>query len=320
MSHSAPALAEPSLGFVGRDLRRPECVLTTARGRIFASDARGGVQVIEPDGTQRLIGSTPGLVPNGIALQRDGSFLIANLGEAGGVWRLEPNGDARPWLTSIDGVTLPRVNFVMQDELERVWICVSALETGDRYPLDDATGFIALHEHGRTSIVADGLHYTNECRLSADRAFLYVNETFARRLSRFAIGEDGVLGRRETVATFMGTGDLPDGLTLDQAGAAWVICVGSNRVYRVGADGHVDVVIDDADPQHADRLEAAFAARTLTRPMLSAASGRRLSNVTSLAFGGADCRTAYLGCLAGDALATFRTEAAGLVPAHWHYA
>ena len=40
--------------------------------------------------------------------------------------------------------------------------------------------------------------------------------------------------------------------------------------------------------------------------MLSAASGKRLKNVTSPAFGGPDLRTAYMGSLAGDALAAFR--------------
>ena len=44
------------LSFVGHDLARPECVLACASGRLYASDMRGGVVVIEPDGTQRRIG------------------------------------------------------------------------------------------------------------------------------------------------------------------------------------------------------------------------------------------------------------------------
>lgn len=65
------------IDFAGHDLARPECVLATASGRLYTSDRRGGVQVIEPDGSQRLIGASPALLPNGIALLRDGSFLIA---------------------------------------------------------------------------------------------------------------------------------------------------------------------------------------------------------------------------------------------------
>ncbi|MBC7705930.1 MAG: SMP-30/gluconolactonase/LRE family protein, partial [Rhodoferax sp.] len=76
---------------------------------------------------------------------------------------------------------------------------------------------------------------------------------------------------------------------------------------------------DDADGVTAQRLEAAFKAGTLDRPLLSAARGRRLSNVTCLAFGGPDLRTAYMGCLAGDSLATFRSPVAGLPPVHWNW-
>lgn len=307
------------IDFVGRDLARPESVLTTASGRLYMSDRRGGVQVIEPDGSQRLIGAAPALMPNGIALLRDGSFLIANLGPDGGIWRITPDGHTAPYLLEVEGQPLPRVNYVCVDALERVWACVSASDGGDRYPIDAKTGIIILQDARGARVVADGLQYTNECRLDASGNYLYVNETFGRRLTRFALTGDGALQERETVAQFNGRGDIPDGLALDAEGGVWVVCVGSNRVYRVAPDGRVETMIDDADPACTDVLEAAFEARTLTRPQLSAARGRRLHNVTSIAFGGPDFKTAYMGCLAGTALARFRSPLAGLPPAHWHW-
>jgi hypothetical protein len=42
-------------------------------------------------------------------------------------------------------------------------------------------------------------------------------------------------------------------------------------------------------------------------------------NVSSLAFGGPDGRTAWLGCLLSDSLATFRSPVAGLPPSHWEW-
>ncbi len=45
----------------------------------------------------------------------------------------------------------------------------------------------------------------------------------------------------------------------------------------------------------------------------------KLKNISSIAFGGPDLRTVFLGCLGGDALATFRSPVAGLAPAHWEY-
>ena len=126
---------------------------------------------------------------------------------------------------------------------------------------------------------------------------MYVNETFGRRLSRFRMGSTGELTGKETVAQF-GEGDFPDGLTLDMEGGAWVVCVGSNRVYRVAPDGQ---------------------RQTLDRPQLSSARGRRLRNVTCLAFDDADLRTVYMGCLADDSLATFRSPVAGVQPVHWNW-
>ncbi|GAC1604401.1 MAG: hypothetical protein NVS3B2_09900 [Ramlibacter sp.] len=305
------------IGFYGSGLQRAECVLACASGKLFMSDRRGGVMTIAPGGTQRLLG-TSALVPNGIALQRDGSFLIANLGPDGGVWQLDAQGTATPWLMEFEGKPLPRVNFVFNDAQERTWICVSATETGDHYPVDGATGYVLLHDRAGTRLVAAGLRYTNELRVSADGRSMYVNETFGRRLSRFRIGEGGALLERATVAEFE-AGDFPDGMALDVEGGVWVVCVGSNRVYRVTQDGQRHTVIDDSRPEDIERLEQALVARALTRPMLSAATGKRLRNITSLAFGGPDLRTAYMGSLAGDALATFRSPVAGMPLAHWDW-
>ena len=148
--------------------------------------------------------------------------------------------------------------------------------------------------------------------------YMFVNETFGRRLSRFKIGANGKLRDRATVAEFE-AGDFPDGMALDEEGGVWVVCVGSNRLYRVTADGKRHTVIDDADPACIELLETAFISRKLTRPMLSSATGLRLKNITSIAFGGLDRRTAYLGCLAGDALATFHSPVSGLAPSHWNW-
>lgn len=305
------------IGWYGSGLQRAECVLATASGRLFCSDQRGGVMSIAPDGSQRLLGESA-MMPNGIALQRDGSFLVANLGPDGGVWRLDAQGNAKPWLMEVEGKRLPRVNFVTTDAQERTWICVSATDTDEHYPVDAATGYVILHDRDGTRVAADGLRYTNELRLSADGQSIYVNETFGRCLSRLRIGTGGVLKDRETVAEF-DAGDFPDGMALDAEGGVWVVCVGSNRVYRVTQDGQRHTMIDDSRPDVVEQLEKALVARQLTRPMLSAASGKRLKNVTSLAFGGHDLRTAYMGSLAGDALAVFRSPVAGLPLAHWDW-
>ena len=306
------------IGFAGHGLNRPECVLATRRGDLYVSDKRGGVTRIAPDGTQDLIGGSS-LVPNGIALLRDGSFAIANLSDDGGVWRLHPDGRIAPEVTEIAGRRLGSVNFVRTDSLGRLWICVSTVRKGDdQYRTDIADGFVALKDEQGVRVVATGLVWTNECWPDETRGHLYVNETFGRRLTRFDMAPDGNLSNRTTIASF-GHGDYPDGLALDEAGGIWVVSVGSNRLIRIAADGTRQVVIEDSDAAHLDALDAALHARKLTRPMIHEARSSILRNISSMAFGGPDRRTAYLGCLAGEKLASFRTPVAGVAPVHWEW-
>jgi sugar lactone lactonase YvrE len=324
-STDSPPIALDALRFVGSGLVRPECVLATAKGTLYTADWRGGVAQTAPDGTSTLVhGTLPAarpLRPNGIARRRDGSFLLADLGESkGGVFALDRDGAVRPLLEAVDGIDLPPTNFVFEDNQERVWITVSTRKVprAAAYRADVADGFVVLYDRHGARIVADGLGYTNEAMLSPDGHWLYVNETFARHLSRFPLRADGSLGAKEVVATF-GHGTYPDGLAFDADGHAWITSIVSNRVLRVAPDGATTLVLEDADPAHVAWCEEAYRAGELGRPHLDRAAGRVLKNISSLAFGGPDLRTAFLGCLLGDAIASFRAPVAGHPPFHWHY-
>jgi len=71
------------------------------------------------------------------------------------------------------------------------------------------------------------------------------------------------------------------------------------------------------DPARLEEVEAAFQAGQLGRPHLDHSFGTRLKNISSLAFGGSDRQTAYLGCLLDDRIATFRSPVPGLPLPHW---
>ena len=313
---------------VGAGLQRPECVLATAAGDLYTADWRGGVAHLRADGSSTLyLGQAAdgvALKPNGIALRRDGSFLLAQLGATdGGVYHLQRDGTVRPWLMGVDGVALPPTNFVVEDGQRRTWVTVSTRRSPRAlgYRRDGGDGFIVcVDARGPASarIVADGLGYTNEVAAHPSGDWLYVNETFARRLSRFALRADGSLGARETVTEF-GPGTFPDGLAFDEAGHAWVVSIVSNRLIRVAPDGAQTLWLEDADAEHLRWVEAAFEAGTMDRPHLDGVKSRRLRNISSLAFAGADRRTAVLGCLLGDCLFSLPMPAAGVALPHWHY-
>jgi sugar lactone lactonase YvrE len=306
-------------------LARPECVLATAAGDLFTADWRGGVAHIRPDGSQTLYaGGLPGgrpLRPNGIALRHSGAFLLADLGETrGGVFELGRDGSVRPILEEVDGVELPPSNFVSEDRLGRMWVTVSTrLSPRTRaHRADIADGFIVLKDQSGVRIVADHLGYTNEAHVSPDGEWLYVNETFGRRLARFRVAADGSLSARETVTTF-GKGTFPDGLAFDAEGGVWITSIVSNRVIRVASDGSQQLILEDVNEAHVDWCEQAFLAGAMGRAHMDACGGRFLKNISSLAFGGADLRTVYLGCLQGDSIASFTSPVGGHPPAHWRY-
>ncbi|MFL6416462.1 MAG: SMP-30/gluconolactonase/LRE family protein, partial [Bryobacteraceae bacterium] len=129
-----------ALKYIGHDLQRPECILAERDGTLWSADARGGVVQIKPDGTQKIViqGTSgffsdagteatrylEGTLPNGLAFAKNGDFLISNFGTD----RLElmtRNGESRVLADSIDGAPIGKVNFVLRDSKDRIWITVS---------------------------------------------------------------------------------------------------------------------------------------------------------------------------------------------------
>ncbi len=312
---------------LGSGLSRPECVLATAKGDLYTADWRGGVAHLKPDGSQALYtGQTAdlpeGLRPNGIALEPDGSFLLANLGsEIGGVWRLTREGQVSPFWTQVDGVPIAPSNYVVRDHLGRLWLTVSTtmVPRSLDYRHDARSGFIAVMDERGARIIADGLGFTNECQISPDRRWLYVNETYGRRLSRFALHEDASLGPKEVVHEF-GRGQFPDGLAFDAEGKIWIAGVISNQLMKLDPDsGQVDIVLSETSAEHVAWVEQAFEANALGRPHMDSNPSAKLRNLSSIAFGGYGLRTGYLGCLLGDAIGAIRLPVAGSPPVHWLY-
>jgi sugar lactone lactonase YvrE len=298
---------------IGRALHRPECVVGTPRGDVFVSDWRGGVTAIAPGGVQESWIAAPGqfeLRPNGIAPADDGSFLIAHLGETGGVWRLDRSGRVSPVLVEVDGLELPPTNFVACEE-RRLWVSVSTrrLPRQQAWRGNVADGFVVLVDDAGARIVADGLHYTNEVRPDPSGRWLYVVETFGRRLVRFPVDGRGGLGPREIVVTF-GHGWFPDGFAFDEAGGIWITSLISNRVGRFH-DDRLDVVIEDLNTAYVDEVERAFAAGSMQAAHLGRIPGTTLQHVTSVTFGGPDRRTVSLGSLHGTCIYQFRADVPG---------
>ena len=333
MLSATPKLSDVT--FTGEGLHRPECVLVTQKGDLYAGDWQGGIAHVKPGGGQVLYQAKTadipeGLRPNGIALESDGSFLFANLGtDAGGVWRIDRGSEqrpsqVRPVLAELEGKPLPPSNFVTRDATGRIWLTVSTrvAPRGDDFTPNARTGFIVMQDQRGARIVADELGYTNECHVHPSGDSLYVIETYARCLSRFVLKKNGDLGPKEIVADLgasSGVDGYPDGFAFDCEGGCWVACIVSNQLVYVTREGRVEVVLEDKDAGFVAANERAFQGNTRLRPPIDSVPTQTLRNISNVAFGGEDLKTLYMGCLSGDKIAKMSAPIAGHPPVHWRY-
>lgn len=311
-----PRISLDQVRHIGQGLDRPESVHLRADGSFAVSHRGRGVSLVSLEGRVTTLGPPSALaggaelIPNGIAPQPDGSFLIANIGEGGGIWRLSADGALTPELMEVDGIFLAAANFVMTDAQGRMFVTVSTVSRPRFAAYSDkvADGLLIMVDANGAQILADDICFANECRPTLDGAGLVISETFARRVTRFDLS-GGKLSRRRTFVQF-GEGDFPDGIRFDAAGHLWVTCIVANRLYRVAPDGTAVLMLEDCDPTHVARVETALAAGCMGREHFYETGESRLGNIASIDFS-ADGRRAYLGSLCGSSLFSIPTNSDG---------
>lgn len=307
------------LTHTGHELVRPESVLVQPNGTLWTSDGRGGVTRIDADGSQHFIEGLGGSEPNGLAMADDGSLLVANLG-MGKVQKLSRGGHCQDVLTEVDGVPITTPNFVFLDSRNRLWVSVMTREAhwwpAAAAPRPD--GYIVLIDDKGPRIVADGLYLTNEIRLDAREEYLYAVETMMNHMIRFRVQPDGGLTDKEMYGpSNLGTGGAIDGFAFDADGNVWVTLVLRNGLGVITPDGDYHAVIEDPREEVLKTFEGKIASGSAEPSDMMMAAGPNLQFITSIAFGGPDLRTAYLGSLAMSTLPTFRSPVAGLPLRHW---
>jgi sugar lactone lactonase YvrE len=295
--------------------RRPESVHFLRDGSLLATDVARGYRRVSRAGD--LLEEGPplpaGVFPNGIMPEPDGTLLLADLGDHGGIWRLA-EGTYEP--LSADPVS-PRCNFVVRDPSGRLWVTVSTWREPRSlaYRPDHADGAIlrldplpGSPERWRVVLAATRLHYPNELAFSPDGSELMVNETMAFRTSIFTVQRDGSLrstGKRVEYSR----GDFCDGITVDARGRWWVTCIVSNRLYCVEAS-RAELVLDDGNTENTRAAVLAFESGRMDRRWFDhRPPGAAVGNMTSLALAPSGDRAA-LGCIVGDAVHMISLEAA----------
>lgn len=327
-------VTKADIAHVGHDLQRPECILAERDGSLWAADARSGVMHIRPDGTQQLIAQshadtfasaadeatrfTQGTLPNGLAFARDGSIYISNFG-TDCLELMTRTGETKVLIDTVDGRPIGKVNFVLRDTKDRLWVTVSTqirnwMEAASRRVED---GSILLVDGDTVRTVATGLAFTNEVRLDATEEWLYVVETTGRKITRFRVAGDGSLSERQTFGP-EDHGAFIDGIAFDAHGNLWGTHVMSDRIFAITPEGDLRIILDDDNPQASRRLLDAFDRGGATPELMLAAGGTIAPWFASVTFGGPDLKTVYIGSLRGTTIPFFRSPVAGLPMVHWN--
>lgn len=331
-----------AIGFIGRELQRPECILAERDGTLWAADARGGVMRIDPDGTQTFVGQraderfaraatdtadafeakfTQGTLPNGLAFARDGSLLIANFG-TDCLETMTRDGRTRTLVDRIDGQPIGKVNFVLRDSKDRIWLTISTRVN----PWTQAAatrvrdGYVAVLDGQGLRVVADGFHFTNEIRLDAQEQWLYIVETTGPHISRMRLVESprGVTLTDREVFGPSHLGGYPDGIAFDAHGNLWCTLVMVDKLVALTPEGELRLLLDDGDPQASAALLRKMDEGRVTAEDMARARGTLAPWMASITFGGPDLRTVYVGSLLGTTIPYFRSPVAGLPMVHWH--
>ncbi|MEL0144767.1 MAG: SMP-30/gluconolactonase/LRE family protein [Alphaproteobacteria bacterium] len=322
--------------FIGEGLQRPECILAEKNGDLWAADARGGVVRIKPDGSQEIITQShdadafgdssndaekfvDGTLPNGLAFANNGDILISNFG-TDCLERMSRTGATEVMFDTVDGEPIGKVNFVARDSKDRIWITVSTMlhDWPKAISPNIIDGRILLYEEDKgVRIVADDVHFSNECKLDANEEYLYVVQTCGRNIARYKIGSDGSLSNKEIYGP-SDHGRLIDGIAFDAYGNLWGTHVMNDGIFAIKPDGDLHIIFDDSSPEEVKKLDDAFQAEQVDADLLLSMGGEIATWCASVTFGGPDLKTVYVGSLRATNIPYFTSPVAGLPMVHWN--
>lgn len=294
---------------VGVGVKRPEDVVVSAAGDVWLSDQSSACVRLKRGGAIERCGQAGG-APNGINMDRDGRILIANFGGpedgSGPLQRLDPKtGQVETLVSEINGRTLFGCNYPLVDSKDRVWCSHSTWGPLDNAFVGQDDGFIFRYDpDGTVSVLAEGIRFANGITFDHDESHLYVCETTACDVIRYAIKADGSLGPQEQYGPKLGYTNqevqdkrpltlemrsqlgLTDGCGFDAEGNLWVTLVLANRVVAITPTGEVVTMLSDPE-------------------------GKVMRNPTNVTWGGENMQDLYIGSVTTDYVLKFRSPIPG---------
>ena len=188
---------------------------------------------------------------------RSGSFIA---GLQSGLHRFDEASGSFTLIAEVDA-TLPnnRLNDGVVDPLGRLWF-----GTMDNEEREKSGSFYSYSEGRLRPSGISGIAITNGPAISPEGNTLYWVDTLGGTIWKCAVAKDGGLGRSSLFARIERGEGFPDGPTVDSEGCLWISLYAGWQVRRYSPSGDL-----------LERVEFPVA------------------NITKIAFGGSDLKTAY---------------------------
>jgi xylono-1,5-lactonase len=193
--------------------------------------------------------------PSFVVPTSDGTLLI---GMGLGLYRVH-DGILGEQIATVSGAALDRTNDAAVDAKGRLWF--GTMDSSERAP----SGAVHVFDGRSVQTVGGACTITNGPAISPDGRTLYHVDTLAGKIWRFDISTREALTDGTLFAGIDPSDGHPDGVTVDCEGCVWVALWGGWAVRRYAPDGQ-----------------------------LLASVSLPCANVTKIAFGGPDLRTAYV--------------------------
>ncbi len=240
-------------------LRHPEGIAVGVGGDIWCGGESGEIYRVSADGSGiEQVASTGGFIL-GLAFDEEHNLYACDQRHSA-VFRLEARTGRLDLFAKGGGGRKMRIpNYPVVDSLR------NCLYVSDSYhPTERGPGVWRFDlDSGEGDLWYDrSMTFANGMALSSGKEYLYVAESFARRVVRIPIDEGGAPGEVEVFVE--GLDRVPDGLAFDVEGNLYVSCYEPSRIYRVSEEGDVALLIDDPE------------AHTLCHPTNCAFRGRDL--------------------------------------------
>ena len=202
-------------------------------GKLFFSDMHAHqVLAVDMAGKREVICEVPAR-PSGLGWSPDGRMLVVSMTDRK-LMRLDRDG--LKTVAELSKLAPFDCNDMVVDARGRAYVGNFGFDLhGNAQPR--STTLVMVAPDGVARIVAEEMMFPNGMVITPDGKTLIAGETFAARLTAFAIGADGSLTNRRVWAE-LGSSP-PDGICLDAENAIWVACPTKSEVIRVKQGGEV---------------------------------------------------------------------------------